>query len=543
MPAKKIAEKHIHENEVIRNAKTVSSAVKNSDSVGGAAAGMGTAAAADKLKRYVQGLFFGSPKDKAKQRTAKKYRYIKKETVSRKNNSERNVKAEHFEKKQLEKKSEAKRNSQRSFFIRENKGLFTNTNVPKKGAEKALKKKLTSNLLLYTVPAVLPIFIILIVLTAASSMFSWLEPITFTPAGSDTEISAEESNEILDAYTLMIQNYLDIAQANYYLEYGDWYGGTYDYPSAEDELSFSEFFSEKCEYILKPIREQFSNALANAPNEQARSAISSAMEQAIANALRQAQEGASEEYQGIIRRLNDSMTAEEKRQHYEVVNAGGANGRDDTEEFDGKPIVGTNFFGNCEIQSDLSAEELMAMTALYKTLLLAQSGGVTEDGSDYEYSITPEDIMTFFEETEYIPINAEITHNNFCAGQNCRRRLAGNYESGYSWEYYCLADHDNLNGSIEPCISKDELPEKIMELTEAEEMGFDKDQCEKIFDEYVKNIKKELDIDESDLRQFGAADNERAKEFYETLTDPTANGISNNIWEIPLPVVGESEEN
>lgn len=103
LPAKKIAEKHTHENEVIRNAKTVSSAVKNSDSVGSAAAGMGTAAAADKLKRYVQGLFFGSPKDKAKQRTAKKYRYIKKETVSRKNNSERNVKAEHFEKKQLEK--------------------------------------------------------------------------------------------------------------------------------------------------------------------------------------------------------------------------------------------------------------------------------------------------------------------------------------------------------------------------------------------------------------------------------------------------------
>lgn len=542
LPAKKIAEKHIHENEVIRNAKTVSSAVKNSDSVGGAAAGMGTAAAADKLKRYVQGLFFGSPKDKAKQRTAKKYRYIKKETVSRKNNSERNVKAEHFEKKQLEKKSEAKRNSQRSFFIRENKGLFTNTNVPKKGAEKALKKKLTSNLLLYTVPAVLPIFIILIVLTAASSMFSWLEPITFTPAGSDTEISAEESNEILDAYTLMIQNYLDIAQANYYLEYGDWYGGTYDYPSAEDELSFSEFFSEKCEYILKPIREQFANALANAPNEQARAAISRAMEQAIANALRQAQEGAAEEYQGIIRRLNDSMTAEEKRQHYEVANIGGANGRDDTEEFDGKPIVGTNFFGNVEIESDLSAEELMAMTSLYKTLLLAQSGGVTEDGSDYEYSITPEDIMTFFEDTEYIPINAEITHNIFCAGQNCRRRVVGNYESGYSWEYYCFADHDNLNGSIDPCIGKDELLEKIMELTEAEENGFDKNQCEKILDEYVKNIKKELDIDESDLRQFGSADNERAKDFYETLTDPTANGIPNNIWEVPLPVVKESEE-
>lgn len=82
-----------------------------------------------------------------------------------------------------------------------------------------------------------------------------------------------------------------------------------------------------------------------------------------------------------------------------------------------------------------------------------------------------------------------------------------------------------------------------MELTEAEENGFDKDQCEKIFDEYVKNIKKELDIDESDFRQFGTADNERAKDFYETLTDPTAREIPNNIWEMPLPVVKESEEN
>ena len=82
-----------------------------------------------------------------------------------------------------------------------------------------------------------------------------------------------------------------------------------------------------------------------------------------------------------------------------------------------------------------------------------------------------------------------------------------------------------------------------MELTEAEENGFDKDQCEEMIDEYIKNINDELDIDESDYRQFGSADNERAKDFYETLIDPTADGISNNIWEIPLPVVGESEEN
>ncbi len=128
-------------------------------------------------------------------------------------------------------------------------------------------------------------------------------------------------------------------------------------------------------------------------------------------------------------------------------------------------------------------------------------------------------------------------------GQNCRRRLVGDYESGYSWEYYCLSDHDNLNGSIDPCISRDELLAKIMELTEAEDNGFDTEQCEEMIDEYLKNINNELDIDESDYRQFGSADNERAKDFYEILIDPTAGGIPNNIWEVPLPAVGESEEN
>ncbi len=82
-----------------------------------------------------------------------------------------------------------------------------------------------------------------------------------------------------------------------------------------------------------------------------------------------------------------------------------------------------------------------------------------------------------------------------------------------------------------------------MELTEAEDNGFDIDQCEEMIDEYIKNINDELDIDEGDYRQFGSADNERAKDFYETLIDPTADGIPNNIWEVPLPVANESEEN
>lgn len=541
LPIKKIIEKKYGENKTLRKAKIVSSAVKNSDSVGGAAAGIGTAIAADKVKQYAQGLIFGRPDKKRKQREVKKYRHIKREKAVNAENTEKTAKIQRYKVKSVEKNAVAKKNLQRKFYLKQNKDVLTY--LPKADVGRSIKKKIFAKLLAFATPMILPIFIILIVVILISSLFSWLNPFKFTFAGSNDETSAETSDEILDVYTLMIQNYMDIAQAYYYLEYGDWYGGTYDYPSAEQSLSFAEFYADKCEYIIATIREQFADALANAPNEQARANISRAMGEAISNALSQAQAGAAEEYRSLIDGLNDCMTAEEKRQHYEVVNNGGANGTADTDEFNGKPIEGTNFFDNVEIESDLSAEELMAMTSLYKTLLLIQSGGKTEDGTDYEYNITPDDIMTLFEDTEYIPITAEITHNNACAGQNCRRRLAGDYENGYSWEYYCLADHDNLNGSIDPCISKDELLEKIMELTEAEENGFDKDQCEEMIDEYIKNINDELDIDESDYRQFGSSDNERAKDFYETLIDPTADGISNNIWEIPLPVVGESEEN
>lgn len=541
LPIKKIIEKRYGENKTLRKAKIVSSAVKNSDSVGGAAAGIGTAIAADKVKQYAHGLVFGQNGKKRRQREVKKYRHIKREKAVNAENTEKAVKSRRYKVKSVERNAAAKKNLQRKFYLKQNKDVLTY--VPKADVGRSIKKKIFAKLLAFAAPMILPVFIILIVVMLISSLFSWLNPFKFTFAGGNDETSAETSDEILDTYTLMIQNYMDIAQAYYYLEYGDWYGGTYDYPSAEQSLSFSEFYADKCEYIIANIRRQFENALANAPNEQARANICRAMGEAISSALSQAQAGAAEEYQSLIESLNDCMTAEEKRQHYEVSNNGGANGTPDTEEFNGKPIVGTNSFDNVEIDSDLSAEELMAMTSLYKTLLLVQSGGKTEDGTDYEYNITPDDIMTLFEDTEFIPITAEITHNNACAGQNCRRRLVGDYESGYSWEYYCLSDHDNLNGSIDPCISRDELLEKIMELTEAEDNGFDTEQCEEMIDEYLKNINDELDIDESNYRQFGSADNERAKDFYEILIDPTADGIPNNIWDVPLPIVGESEEN
>ena len=77
-----------------------------------------------------------------------------------------------------------------------------------------------------------------------------------------------------------------------------------------------------------------------------------------------------------------------------------------------------------------------------------------------------------------------------------------------------------------------------MELTDAESNGVDEGSFKKLIDEYMKLIKKELDITEADFRQFGAADNATAQEFYQMLIDDGE--IPNNFWEISTPI-GEEE--
>ncbi len=548
-PIKKLIDIKIDDVAGMRAVRTAAETINNSDSVGSAAAGAGTAAAANEVKRYVsRRLFVHTDKDDFSntKRRKKQYRFIEREYIRQEKNDRRSEKQKRYKIKTADKKEAAKRNIQKNIYLKENKAILPF--VPKllktnsyNGKNKLLIKVIAAFSTVFVV-----FFIIIVAVTLIASLFSWLSPFEYSLAGDDSndpEISAESEAEVLDGYTLMIRNYLDVAQAYYYNNYGDWYGGTYDYPSAADELSFSRFLSEKCQYIIESIQQQFSAMIASAQTPEEANAIANAMSQAITNALSQAQEGAAEEYSALIEQLEDTMTAEENRQHYEVTDSGGPNGVKDSEEFDGKPIAGTNLFDNVEIQSDLSAEEMLAMIALYKSLKLAQTGGTSEDGTEYVYNITPEDIMTFFEETEFIPITAEVTHNNTCAGNNCKRRMTGSYESGYSWEYYCDGDHDNLSGSIENCISKDDLISKIMELTEAEDNGFDSDKCSEMIDEYLKLICDELEIDESDFRQFGASDNERAKEFYEILTDPEQGDIPNNYWNIQTPISeAESED-
>ncbi|WP_455526253.1 hypothetical protein [Huintestinicola sp.] len=452
-----------------------------------------------------------------------------------------------------EQKSKKIRNRRKDIFFKENKkieGSIVNTAVKGGAVKGALKKKAVSLILGGGAGAiVLPVFLAVLVYILISAFFGWLSPFSYSLAGEDndpntglpTEHNAESKAEIIDGYTLMVKNYLDVAQAYYYLNYGDWYGGVYVYESAG--LDFGTFFADYCQDLIAEIQAQYQPLIDQAPNPQAAMAISNAMGEAIRQALANAREAALAEYTELIQSLEDELSPSEHRQHYEVEVGYSSNGVDDATEFSGKPVVGTNHFGNTEINSDLSAEEMLAYVALYKSLITMNPEEENPDADDEEMqlNITPQDIMDFFEKTEYIPITTEVTHDNPCTGMNCKRRMIQT-DSGYFWEYYCDGDHDNLTGEIGACHVADELLEKIIDLTGAEENGIDTEQAQEIIDSYIDMFKKELDIDEGDFRKFGAADNSKAQEFYQKLIDGELSGA--DIWQIDTPIgeEGASEE-
>lgn len=459
------------------------------------------------------------------------------------------------EKQEYVKKQKSKeiRNRRKDIFFKENKkieGSIVNTAVKGGAVKGALKKKAVSLILGGGAGAVvLPVFLAVLVYILISAFFGWLSPFSYSLAGEDndpntglpTEHNAESKAEIIDGYTLMVKNYLDVAQAYYYLNYGDWYGGEYVYESAG--LDFGTFFADYCQDLVAEIQAQYQPLIDQAPNPQAAMAISNAMGEAIRQALANAREAALAEYTELIQSLEDELSPSEHRQHYEVEVGYSSNGVDDATEFSGKPVVGTNHFGNTEINSDLSAEEMLAYVALYKSLITMNPEEENPDADDEEMqlNITPQDIMDFFEKTEYIPITTEVTHDNPCTGMNCKRRMIQT-DSGYFWEYYCDSDHDNLTGEIGACHVADELLEKIIDLTGAEENGIDTEQAQEIIDSYIDMFKKELDIDEGDFRKFGAADNSKAQEFYQKLIDGELSGA--DIWQIDTPIgeEGASEE-
>lgn len=554
--------------DIISGVSKVGQAVSRSDSVSGSVLDVSSALAAVEAKKLVKKL---AETDLKKEKQAEermrnhgnRFGIDKYDEVTGKSEKSKNRKADadrkseapdkkqggskvgnshklQQEKQEYGKKQRAKevRGKQKEIFIKENRKipdtLFSGT-VGKASTAKQLLKKKGASVILGGggLTVVLPVLITIVVFVIIMGFFGWLTPFSYGLAGEepDEEHNAETNAEIIDGYTLMVKNYMDITQAYYYLNYGDWYGGTYQYENAG--LDFGAFFAEYCQKIIKEIQAQFQPLINQARTPEEAQTISQAMGRAISQALSQAQQAAYEEYMRLIGELNDGLTPSEHRQHYEVEISNGGNGIEDSVEFNGKPIVGTNGFGNVEINSELSSEELLSYIALYKSLITMKPDDADTEESEPSLNITPQDIMDFFEKTEYISITAEITHNNPCIGQNCKRRLTGDYESGYSWEYYCDSDHDNLTGEIGECLSADELLKKVMELTEAENIGVDEKNCKKILESYIDMFKKELDIDESGSRQFGAKDNAKAMEFYEKLIkDELPNS---GLWQVNTP--------
>ena len=539
------------------NISTISGAVQSSDSIGGAAVNAGTSLAAGKLRSAVSNYLFKPSDAKIEERLEKKFRCIDRKTdrqmsriqkekaeamngnISKKpekklDKVERD--REKYKQKLARQQKELQRRQQKNIYIKHNRNdpAFVGNKLKRKAAGAAGKSKL---LLLGSGTSFLVIILIIIILLILiASLFSWLTPFEFSLAGDDSgeQTAASTEEEIIDGYAKLIQNYMDVTQAYYYLEYGDWYGGVYDYPAPD--ISFSEYLAEYQSLVIQRIQEKYEALFAAAQSSQEIMALSQAMSAEMTAALRAAAQKARMEYDQLMSSIDDTMSANERRQHYEVYDGGSGNGSADSAEFTGKPIVGTNSFGNVEISSELSVEELLAMTALYKSL--KGMGGTDEDDAEQMYNITPDDIMEFFKETEFIPITAEITHDHTCDGR-CKRRMTGDLETGYSWEYYCDSNHDWLNGEIGVCKTKDELTEKILELTNAEDNSVDAEAAEEIIKAYLDTINKKLGISESDYRQFGAADNERAKAFYEMLIDPEQGEIPNNFWTVETPFNGE----
>ena len=553
------------ENELRDTAQTIGNAVSGSSSVSSAIPDVATTLAAVEAKKFVAKIMKGENSEKDRKfieehKAAGKTKYVDSNKEGFKvehrisedehiaENMSREERRNFLHNKRVAEKQKnfyadrmktERKNKQKEMFLdfnKDNPELISNT---AKGTGKRYVKKKAAKALIGggAAAAVFPIIIVIIIFAVIAVFFGWLSPFDYTLAGDegeedDRKYTAESNAEVIDGYTKMIKNYMDVCQAYYYFNYGDWYGGTYEYPAPD--LDFSEFFSEYCRQIVSEIQSQFSASLAAAKNDRERAAIAQAMNRAISEAIDAAMPQALAEYNALMKSLDDSMSAETKRQHYETKNKGGGNGCADSAEFTGMPIVGTNHFDNVEIDSELSAEELLAYIALYKSMSIINSDESDPDAEQI-LNITPQDIMDFFNETEFFSITVNVTLGNTCSGQNCRRTLVDK-----SWEYYCDGSHDNLSGEIGPCKTADELREKIMEITDSEANGVDEKSFKKLIEEYMKLINKELDITEADYRRFGAADSAKAEEFYQKLIEEGE--IPNNYWSVDTPMGGEDSD-
>ena len=235
---------------VISGVSRVGQAVSRSDSVSGSVLDVSSALAAVEAKKLVKKL---AETDLKKEKRAEermrnhgnRFGIDKYDEVTGKNEKSKNRKADadrnseapdkkqggskvgnshklQQEKQEYGKKQRAKevRGKQKEIFIKENRKIpdtLFSANISKGGIAKQLLKKKGASVILGGggLTVVLPVLITIVVFVIIMGFFGWLTPFSYGLAGEepDEEHNAETNAEIIDGYTLMVKNYMDITQA------------------------------------------------------------------------------------------------------------------------------------------------------------------------------------------------------------------------------------------------------------------------------------------------------------------------------------------
>lgn len=606
-PAVNILRKSLGENTIqaADDISLISGTVKNSDSIGGAAANIGTTLAASEFKKAAKEMYRNAPD--IQDRLENKYRYIDRKT-DKKLSSVQSEKSEamngnigkeleeklnkierkqdKYKEKLAKQQKDIQRRQQKSIYIKHNRDNPSfMPNVSKSSNRSILFKKKKTAVIGGVVSASIPVFAIFIVILIIAALFSWLNPFKFFLTGEENEKTAETEEEILDSYILEIQNYMDAAMTQCYLTYGTYCSATYGWDALIPDWGgyYEKFVKPQIDEVTESIRESYRESFAaagKAGNSAELSRLGEAMSKQISEAISKIIEDALEAYQEILDDMNDvygepqegvqilhfDPPANSQREHTET--AGGKNDVWDVGEYNGKTCDGTNQFSlqSLNFDTDMSAEDMFILLALSRALSVmnnetadaADTAGTAEtditeaDGNaettaakkKNEFAeITPDEINEFFEKTGFIQIEAH-TEKGTCNGM-CRRKLTGDWDSGWNVVYYCSDPdkpyeeprHNVLTGSI-TIKSKEEMIETVMEKYNAEGAGVTRKDCDDIMKSYQKYIDDTLG--EGSSRLFGKNDTSRAESFY--YSEIGGNVVPNmGIWKIDTPL--ETDKN
>lgn len=422
---------------------------------------------------------------------------------------------------------------------------------------------------------VAPILIIIIIIILISLLFSWQNPFKIT-LSDETVIEAETEEEILDGYMQMIYDFMQMAEYNCFVTYGDYCSAKYDWEDAS--LDFQDYYNE----VLLPLIEEtkaeitkaYGPAIAAASPEE-RGVLIAKMNQEIANAVEHILAEGQEKFEAILLSLNDYLkdpadyppTVNKFFPEHEVIRSekfnlsfdysktemAGCGEPDgyDSGQYSGQTVCSNAFsLGTLLFETDLTAEDIFPYIALSRVISVMNDG--TDDESDERdqeiarsfAEITPEEINTFFEKTKFININTHL--EDYDCGK-CHRKLEGDWHSGWEWKYYCREPggpyiHKILIGQIS-VKNEEELLEAVMTEYGAEEAGLTQYDCLDLIDLYKDYIETTLGNNYTKHR-IGKNDYHLAKRYYSSHV-ANDSGAPPHPWrfDTPLETNDEEEEN